>query len=180
MRRFALGDRTAFDDVFEALWPAMLQLTRRMLSSEADAQDAAQAALLKVFSRIVDYDVERDGLTWALTIAVYEAKTIARRMKRKREHAVDVTPDIVDSSPSAEQCIIDFEQRQVVAEIIGALAPDERALISPDPIVSDAPVGSLDAKTRKRKQRIIDRLRQVFKRTGDVQQGPAVRGYAKH
>src|SRR2546430_146863 len=84
MVRFADGDRTAFRDVFDALWPAMLGLAMRGLP-RADAEDAAQRAILKVFDRIVDLDRTRDGVAWAMTIAAYEVMTSRQQQRRRRE-----------------------------------------------------------------------------------------------
>ena len=50
--RLAEGDRDAFACVFEELWPELLAFTRRAMPGSPDAEDLAQQALLKVFSRI--------------------------------------------------------------------------------------------------------------------------------
>jgi RNA polymerase sigma-70 factor (ECF subfamily) len=85
MSRFADGDRAAFRPVFDALWPVILDFTNRMLRDEAEAEDAAQRALLKVFHRISQLDRNRDGVAWAMTIAAYEAMTLRNRRTRRRQ-----------------------------------------------------------------------------------------------
>jgi DNA-directed RNA polymerase specialized sigma24 family protein len=85
MIRFADGDRAAFRVVFDALWPVLLAFTSRVLPVRADAEDAAQRALLKLFDRIADLDRDRDGVAWAITIASYEVLTIRRTRGRRRE-----------------------------------------------------------------------------------------------
>src|SRR5262249_15495020 len=52
MVRFADGNRMAFREVFEALWPILLHFSARQLPNRADAEDAAQRALIKVFEQI--------------------------------------------------------------------------------------------------------------------------------
>ncbi len=69
MVRFADGERDAFRAVFDGLWPALVAFARGMGLDDAEAEDAAQRALLKVFSRIADLDRTRDGVTWAVTLA---------------------------------------------------------------------------------------------------------------
>ncbi|HVZ32397.1 MAG TPA: sigma factor, partial [Polyangiaceae bacterium] len=56
LARLAEGDRSVFSRVFSQLWPPALRLCRSLLGNEADASDAAQEALEKVFSRASDYE----------------------------------------------------------------------------------------------------------------------------
>src|SRR3954470_6617288 len=85
MVQFADGERAAFQPLFDALWPVLLAFASRALGPVADAEDAAQAAMLKVFSRIVDFDRARDGVSWALSIAGYEVMTVRKQRARRRE-----------------------------------------------------------------------------------------------
>ena len=85
MVQFADGDRAAFQPLFDALWPVLLTFTSRTLERTADAEDAAQQAMLKVFSRIADFDRGRDGVSWALGIAGYEVMTLRKRRFRALE-----------------------------------------------------------------------------------------------
>src|SRR6188768_3808799 len=85
MVQFADGERAAFQALFDALWPVLLAFTARALPQTADAEDAAQQAMLKVFSRIADFDRRRDGVSWALGIASYEVMTVRKQRSRRRE-----------------------------------------------------------------------------------------------
>jgi len=68
MTALAAGDRHAFHPVFVSLWPLLKSFTSRHLPA-ADAEDAAQQALLNVLSRATEYEPERDALPWVLGIA---------------------------------------------------------------------------------------------------------------
>jgi RNA polymerase sigma-70 factor (ECF subfamily) len=46
MKRLAAGDRRAFTPVYEALWPLCVARARSLTADLADAEDAAQRALL--------------------------------------------------------------------------------------------------------------------------------------
>src|SRR5207245_9364399 len=70
MVRLADGDRAAFRPAFALLWPRLRAFAARCVAA-ADAEDVAQAALLRVFSRASEYDAERDALAWALGIAAW-------------------------------------------------------------------------------------------------------------
>src|SRR5882724_11718003 len=59
MARLGDGDRSAFGAVFRLLWPPTLRLCLSMLKNDADANDAAQQGMEKVFSRASDYDPSR-------------------------------------------------------------------------------------------------------------------------
>jgi RNA polymerase sigma-70 factor, ECF subfamily len=71
LARLARGDRSAQRAVFEAAWPLVRGFCRRMLRDVADSEDAAQRALIRLFEQASHYDLERDGLTWALEIALW-------------------------------------------------------------------------------------------------------------
>jgi DNA-directed RNA polymerase specialized sigma24 family protein len=83
MVRFADGDRGAFREVFDGLWPMSLALATRSLMQRADAEDVAQRAILKVFDRIVDLDRERDGVAWAMTITAFEVLTMRKQISAR-------------------------------------------------------------------------------------------------
>ena len=63
LSRLADGDRAAFDPVFARLWPVLRDLAQRHLPA-ADAEDAAQRALLRLFERASEFDPGRDALAW--------------------------------------------------------------------------------------------------------------------
>jgi RNA polymerase sigma-70 factor, ECF subfamily len=160
VRRYADGDRSAFQALFDQLWPALLAFTKRALGSQADGEDAAQQALLKVFSRIVDFDRARDGLSWALTIAAYEVMTIRKQRARRREQG-EVPPTVQDHGPTQEESAMRADLRAAVQEILGGLsARDQEALgyllNDVDPVT--------DETGRKRRFRALERLRAAWRR----------------
>src|SRR5262245_10358160 len=87
MARLADGDRCAFPKVFTILWPVLRSLTARHLPA-ADAEDAAQEALLRLFRRAAEFDARRSALAWALGIARWEIRTARKRRARRREETL--------------------------------------------------------------------------------------------
>ena len=83
LSRLSQGDRSAFQPLFVALWPLLRRFSTRFLSSTADGDDAAQQALLKVFSRSREYDPTRPALPWLLAIATNECRTLRKRHLRR-------------------------------------------------------------------------------------------------
>jgi RNA polymerase sigma factor (sigma-70 family) len=157
MVRFADGDRSAFRQVFDALWPLLLALTSRSLASRADAEDAAQRAVLKMFDRIVDLDRERDGVAWAVTICGYEILTARRQLHRRRE---DVVNEVLDPGPTVQDVLIDEELRRAVHDAIAALAERDRDALG-GLLLGTRPVGETE---RKRRFRAIERLRAAWRK----------------
>ena len=54
LARLADGDRSVFSLVFKRLWVPMHRFCLSMLKHEADAADAAQQAMAKIFERASD------------------------------------------------------------------------------------------------------------------------------
>src|SRR5690606_38006544 len=101
LARLADGDRDAFGPAFVRLCPRVRELAGRLLGSDHDAADAAQRAMLAVFSRASEYDRERDGLAWSLGITWWECRTLLRASTRRREVTLE-QDDRVASTPSPE------------------------------------------------------------------------------
>ncbi len=159
MVRFADGDRAAFREIFEALWPVLLAFSARMLSTRADAEDAAQRALLKVFSRIADMDRTRDGVAWAVTIAAYEVMTTRRMSMRRREQGTDGLASMADERLLADEQMARDEMRAAVWATIGELPErDQEALAV---MLDDRPVAGSET-TRKRRYRALQRFRALW------------------
>jgi RNA polymerase sigma factor (sigma-70 family) len=160
LRQYADGERAAFQPLFDRLWPALLAFTRRAQGSQADGEDAAQQALLKVFARIVDFDRERDGLSWALAIAVYETMTIRKQRARRRD-AGEVPPTIQDERPNQEESAMRAELRAAVQEILGGLSPRDQEALA---YLFTGAEPARDETARKRRFRALERLRAAWRR----------------
>jgi DNA-directed RNA polymerase specialized sigma24 family protein len=75
LARAADGDRAALDPLLVALWPRLRAFCARLVTP-ADADDATQEALVKLCARLATYDRSRDAVTWALTLAAWECRTV--------------------------------------------------------------------------------------------------------
>jgi RNA polymerase sigma-70 factor (ECF subfamily) len=156
VKRLAEGDRTAIEPSFNALWPVLRTFSARALGNEADAEDAAQLAVSKLFAQVADFDPKRDALAWALTIAAYECRTVRRQRSRRREVGTDELVEIADGSKSPEGLAIDRDLADAVRGIVSELRPeDAEALVAA--VEESRP--SNDATFRKRLQRALGRLR---------------------
>ena len=159
--RLADGDRSAFDEVYAAAQPAVLRLTRRMMSGEPEAEDVAQQALLKVFEQALHYDPERGrALPWILGIAAWEVRTWRRKRSRRREEfrAVEQT--------ASDDPALEAERRELAAllrELLDDMNPNDLAILMAAAGLADRP-DVAPATYRKRLQRALGRLRTAWRR----------------
>ena len=161
MIRLADGDRSVFDDVYAQLWPIVTAFCGKTLSV-ADAEDAAQQALLKVFDRAATFERDRDALTWALSIAVWEVKTIRKRYQRNKTTALEEQPlPTAYDDPeglNAERQIVEGAQ-----QVLGQLsAQDQETLLAT--FHEENPDVVAGATFRKRRERALTRLRAAWSR----------------
>lgn len=161
MVQFADGDRSAFQPLFDALWPILLSFASRTLQPLADAEDAAQQAMLKIFSRIADFDRARDGVSWALGIAGYEVMTLRKRRARRREAGQPSLDRLQQEGAGVEEVAITDQLRQAVLDLVGELAAPDRAALAYALTGEPAPA---DETSRKRRFRALERLRAAWRR----------------
>ena len=160
MARLADGDRAAFDGVYSVLWPVVSAFCAKALPP-TDAEDAAQAVLLKVFEHAPSFDRNRDALTWALAIAVWETRTIRQRYARsKTTESDDYDPESPQQSP--EGLIVERQVLEAAQAAMGLLsASDQETLMATfNEESSDAVSG---ATFRKRRQRALFRLKEAWR-----------------
>lgn len=171
MGRLADGDRSAFRPVFALLWPRLRAFAARFIGG-ADGEDAAQAALLKVFSRASEYDRERDALAWALGIAAWECRTLRKRRERRREEYV-LAPEAASAAaaaafatgsalddPTPEQAAIDRDLRAAAEAVLGELRPiDVETILA----IASGQRAVQGATFRKRVERALARFRLAWR-----------------
>jgi RNA polymerase sigma-70 factor (ECF subfamily) len=81
IRRVAEGDKSAFYELVRPYSKAIYLAAKSVLENEADAEDAAQEAVLKAFTHIKSFRGECKFGTWLYQITLNEA-----RAKLRKEH----------------------------------------------------------------------------------------------
>lgn len=152
MRELADGDRGSFDVVFDGVAPVVRKVAGAMLSA-ADADDAVQHAMTKLFARASAFDVDGDVVRWAVELTVWEARTIIRR--RGRENARNVSTEVRDSAGSPEDQAAHAEALRALEHVLGQVSDDDRAAVLGE---------GGDATHRKRKQRATARLKALWRK----------------
>jgi len=98
MSRIAAGDARAFEELVETRTDRVLAVARRMLGNDAEAEDVAQEALLRLWRQAEKWDGGRAQIsTWLYRVAV---NLCIDRLRGRRE---DSTPDVPDSPIPAGQ-----------------------------------------------------------------------------
>jgi RNA polymerase sigma-70 factor (ECF subfamily) len=159
LSRLGDGDRSATLPAFRALWPLLRRFSARALGHEADAEDAAQQAIVKVFAQVVNFDREANGIAWILAIASYECRTVRRRIERRREDGIERAGEVA-AGVTPEAQVVERDLEAAAREVLGAMREeDARAILA---AIADArPTG--DATFRKRLQRALTRLRLAWR-----------------
>ncbi len=103
-----------YADYREPVW----RLCRRLLLSEADAQDVLQTTFVKAFAGLPGFRGDASVKTWLLRIAVNEANTILRRRE-----AVPITEE------TPEPTTVGDAERVAVRSLVDALKPEFRTVI---------------------------------------------------
>jgi RNA polymerase sigma-70 factor (ECF subfamily) len=164
--RLADGDRAAFRPVFDLAWPRVREVAARMLSDAADAEDAAQSALCKLFERASEFDPARDALAWIVGIVSYECLTLRKKRARRREHGGEaVVAAVADGARGAEEALIARELETVALELLGALRPDDRQALRVA-LFGEGAREVAPATFRKRVERALVRLRAAWRDHG--------------
>jgi RNA polymerase sigma-70 factor (ECF subfamily) len=160
MAELADGNRAAFDEVFERVWPLVRAFAGRHVRP-GEADDVAQEALLRVFSRASEFDRDRDALAWILGIAAWEIRTSWTRRRRRREESLDEDRhDRPAADLSPEEAAARRERDRVVGEALAALGSSDAATLGS--YMRNERPKIAPATFRKRVQRALERARALM------------------
>ncbi len=167
LARVAHGDRSAFDELFERAWPLVLGFSRRALPCAADAQDAAQEALLKVMRHAPRYDAARDATAWIVAIAANECRYLRRRRDRRRESALAPDHEVPARGPAPDGALLRAEAERWLGRAVESLGAADRDTLLQALGERPREPGLSPAAWRKRWQRVRERLRRTLERQND-------------
>ncbi|HEY5962138.1 MAG TPA: sigma-70 family RNA polymerase sigma factor [Polyangiaceae bacterium] len=170
--RLAGGDRSALPPAFQIIYPLARRFCEKMLGRGADADDATQACLERVFEQIGSFDSSRHALPWVLTIAAWEVRTIRRRAWRARQKsALTSVEELTGAAQDPEAAAISKELLAVLDELVELLPDTDRRTLRQvleRELQSEVAVPT-DSTFRKRKERALAKLRALLRNLGHVQ-----------
>jgi RNA polymerase sigma-70 factor (ECF subfamily) len=166
LSQLADGDRAAFRPVFDLAWPRVREVAARMMRDTADADDAAQAAQIRLFERASEFDRARDAWAWIVGIVSYECLTLRKKRARRREHGSDAAATaVVDGTRNPEEQAMAGELEAVALSLLGTLAPDDRDTLRVA-LFGEGERTVAPATFRKRVERALVRLRAAWRDHG--------------
>jgi len=171
VRRAINGDRAALDTLLREQYPRILTACRRLLGRHADADDAAQNALISIARNIGSFDQRSSFSTWVWRIATNAALDEIRRRGRRDvpssdRHDFTLGVERPDTSPSS---VSSLDDRQIVEaallrlplEFRTAVVLRDLADLDYDEIadVLDIPIGTVRSRISRGRSQLADLLR---------------------
>ena len=98
LARFAAGDQGAARSLTELLLPGALRQAWRMLGDQAEAEDVAQDAMLRLWRQAADWRAGEARISTWLYRVVHNL-CIDRMRRRRPQVAVEDAPEPVDPDP---------------------------------------------------------------------------------
>ncbi len=139
------GDQAAFGRLVVAYQTPVYNLSYRMLGNRGEAEEAAQEAFLRAYTRLHSYDPQRPFRSWMLSIASHYCIDLLRKrritwLSFEDEIAVNGgsggnnpganRTHLASSSPNPESVVTRKEKEAQVQQLLTALSPTDRAAIT--------------------------------------------------
>ncbi len=128
MEEARAGDKQAFSRLVEAYQRPVYNLTYRMLGTPEEAEDAAQEAFLRAYSRLEQYNPKHKFSTWLFSIA--NNHCIDRLRKRRKTFvSIDDNPvlqNLTNDKQPPEEDLLDAEQASELQALLTQLEPEYR------------------------------------------------------
>ena len=133
------GDEEAFRELVRPCEHAVFMATQVILNNQADAEDAAQEAVLKAFANLAKFRGDSKFSTWLIRIATNEALMKLRKERRHRlddsldeqrdgEEGAYVPRDFADWREIPSEALQKNELRQALSQALASLTPKHRGV----------------------------------------------------
>jgi RNA polymerase sigma-70 factor (ECF subfamily) len=137
IQRVLRGENEAFRELMRPCEHAVFMATQAILQNEADAEDAAQEAVLKAFTNLAKFRGDSKFSTWLIRIATNEAFMKLRKERRQKlhdsldEHRQDeegdyIPRDFADWREIPSEAVQKKELRQALSQALASLTPKHR------------------------------------------------------
>ena len=133
IERARSGDSRAFSTLVEAYQAPIFNLCYRIMGNPHDAEEAAQEAFLRAYSRLDSYDPARPLKTWLFSIAHHYCIDRLRR-RRLVWLSLDDEPALdsvawCSPAPTPEETTIRREREWDIQSLLNALSPHDRSAL---------------------------------------------------
>ena len=127
LERVSRGDKAAFRTLYQRTSAKLFASIRRILGSNAAAEDAVQDAYVRIWNRSADFDREiGTPIAWMTTIARHAAIDIVRRgAERVSAASGELDAEIPDPQAAADR----LQTGSRLATCLDKLEPDRRGMV---------------------------------------------------
>jgi RNA polymerase sigma-70 factor (ECF subfamily) len=139
IRRVCDGDQEAFYELVRPYERSIYFAAKSVLNNDADAEEAAQEAVLKAFTHIRGFRAESKFSTWLIQITINESRMKLRKDHRHLYESLDEPQsdeegdywplDFADWREIPSEALETKELRQALLEALDALAPKYRQVL---------------------------------------------------
>ena len=123
------GDRSALDQLLRGNYDTIHAVCRRITGNAADADDAAQEALIAIVRSIGRFDDRARFSTWAYRVAVNASLDELRRRRRRPRPGADLDETALPLATGAMASPESAGARVDVDAALAQLAPEFRAAV---------------------------------------------------
>jgi len=125
--RVGKGDRVAAQALMARHLPGMLRLARRMLASQAEAEDCVQDAFLKVWTHARRWKPGQAKFeTWLYRVTLNQCYD---RLRKKPALGLEAAAEVADLAPAADVVLEKVGLAEEVQNALGTLPERQRAAI---------------------------------------------------
>lgn len=171
VQRAVAGERAAMEQIMRALERPFFNLALRMLLSPAEAEDAAQECLLRVATRLAQFEGGSRFSTWAWKVAVNRILELKRRpFLTVEQFSADLADGLEFAAPERIEDLVALGELKMSCgrALLNCLEADDRiAFILGEIMELEGPeaaeiLGVPPATFRKRLSRARERLREAL------------------
>ena len=127
------GDKVAFGKLIEAYQGPVYNLAYRMMSNSGEAEEAAQEAFIRAFTRLDSYNPAHKFSTWLLSIT---SNYCIDQLRKRRTILLSIDEPLpphpalsADQEKRPESQLLMNEQQALVQSLLEELAPDYRQAV---------------------------------------------------
>ncbi len=132
VERVTQGDQAAFGELVTKYQTPIYNLTYRMLGNAGEAEEAAQEAFLRAYTRLNSFDRKRAFKTWLFSIASNYCIDLLRKRRLiwlSLDEPIPHHPSLVDAQAGPERSAVQAEKSAAVQEMLGLLPPKDRLMV---------------------------------------------------
>jgi RNA polymerase sigma-70 factor (ECF subfamily) len=133
LERARQGDKAAFGRLIEAYQGPVYNLAYRMLSNRGEAEEAAQEAFIRAYTKLDTYDPTRKFSTWMLSITSNYCVDLLRKRRAlllSLDHPLPSHPALMsDRADGPEAQTVDSERETMVQALLEELPEDYRQAV---------------------------------------------------